>query len=228
VDWNRAIARNTAALEAIVAALFVLAGLAPGAAPARIARALHAKALRVLRPAESALRRLIVIAARGLVAKPVPKRLKPQGPIPPAQGQGRASFRLFDPRKRFLVRASASLGPKREPRIHVFGNSSPLAPVLQASSQHPLPPSEPDGHINAIPLRRRLAAFAVALADIPKQAKRLARWKAKRRQLGGHRFTEPLRPGRPPGYRRVALHEVDHVLAECHGLSIDALRPDTS
>jgi hypothetical protein len=227
VDWNRAIARNTAALEAIVAALLVLLGLAPGAVPARIARALHTKALRVLRPAESALRRLIVIAARGLAVKPSPKRQKPQGPIPPAQAEGRASFRLFDPRKRFTQRASASLGPKREPRIHVFGLSSPIVLVLHAPSQQP-PPPEPDGEINAIPLRRRLAAFAAALADIPKQAKRLARWKAKRRQLGAHRFTEPMRPGRPPGYRRFALHEVDHVLAECHGLSLDALRPDTS
>ena len=137
-------------------------------------------------------------------------------------------FRLFDSRKRFDLRPRVSLGPRFDPRIHVFGHSGPLVPLLQSAPQRPVPPSDPDGQINAIPLRRRLTAFAAALADVPRQAKRLALWKAKRRQLKPPTFTEPLRPGRPPGHRRTPEHEVDHVLAECHGLSFDALRPDTS
>lgn len=227
MDWDRAIARNVSALEAIVAALFVLLGLAGGSAPARMSRALHAKALRVLRPAESALRRLIVIAARGIAAKPAAKRSAPQAPIPSAQGQGRAAFRLFDPRKRFFRRQPADFGPKLVPRIHVFG-TCPLAPPLQLPPQGPVPPPGPDRLINALPLRRRLAALQSALADVPRQAKRLARWRAKRRQLTSPAFAEPLRPGRPPGCRRTPTHEVDHVLAECHGLACDAHQPDTS
>ncbi len=223
MDWNRAIARNTTALEAIVAALIVLMGFASGAGPARISRDLHARALRVLRPAESALRRLIVIAARGLVAKPSAKRLKLQGPILAGQGEGRAQFRLFDQRKRFGVQAGASFGRRLEPRIHVFGLSGPLVPLLQ-----PVPPAAADTEVNAMPLRRRLAAFASALSDIPRQANRLARWRMKRRQLGRPTFTEPLRPGRPPGYRRNPAHAVDHVLAECHGLAHDLRLADTS
>ena len=39
----------------------------------------HRAVLRVLRPAESAMRRLIVIAARGLVVKVVPSRPMPKG-----------------------------------------------------------------------------------------------------------------------------------------------------
>jgi hypothetical protein len=229
IDWDRAIARNTAALDAIVAALFVLLGLSSGAARAVISRALHRNALRVLRPAESALRRLIVIAALGLVAKPVARRPAPQAPIPPAQGQGRMAFRLFDPREQFDRRPRADFGPKLEPRIHVFGAvTGPLVPLLQPPAQGPVQPLEARTHVSALPLRRRLAAFQAALADVPRQAQRLARWQAKRGQINRPAFTTPLRPGRPPGYRRTPTHVVDHVLAECHGLAYDALQPDTS
>jgi hypothetical protein len=39
----------------------------------------------------------------------------------------------------------------------------------------------------------------------------------------------PLRPGRPPGWRRRPEHEVDEVLNTAHGLAFWALqRPDTS
>jgi hypothetical protein len=78
MDWDRAIERNSEALKAIVATLFAMLG---DAAAARLPRELHRAALRVLRPAESALRRLIVIAARDLKAEPAPARPKPQGLI---------------------------------------------------------------------------------------------------------------------------------------------------
>ena len=49
---------------------------------------------------------------------------------------------------------------------------------------------------------------------------------------GRHRQTtsssSPLRPGRPPGYRRKPIHEVDEVLIECDGLACEAMKPDTS
>ena len=41
------------------------------------------------------------------------------------------------------------------------------------------------------------------------------------------KFRSPLRPGRPPGYRRKPVHLVDEVLAECHWLAWDAMKPDT-
>ncbi len=78
MDWARAIERNSEALGAIVAALFVMLG---SQAVARLARPLHRAVLNVLVPAESAMRRLIVIAARGLKAKPAPSRPMPRGPI---------------------------------------------------------------------------------------------------------------------------------------------------
>ena len=75
MDWDLAIKRNSEALNRIVAALFAMLGLADAATPvARIPQPLHRAVLRVLWPAESAVRRLIVIAARGLVVKLAPSR----------------------------------------------------------------------------------------------------------------------------------------------------------
>ncbi|MGE3832703.1 MAG: hypothetical protein AB7F76_17055, partial [Parvibaculaceae bacterium] len=80
----------------------------------------------------------------------------------------------------------------------------------------------------AVRLTRRLAALKRALDDVPRQARRLARWRARREKAKAPKFRSPLRPGHPPGYRRKPVHPVDDVLIECHELAWDALRPDTS
>jgi hypothetical protein len=73
-----------------------------------------------------------------------------------------------------------------------------------------------------------------ALANIPHQAKRLARWRARQEQKQASTSTStlkplsPLREGPPPGYRKRWQHEVDDILAECHDLACLALAPDTS
>ena len=90
------------------------------------------------------------------------------------------------------------------------------------------PPAPPDGLVGAARLTRRLQAVKLALDDLPRQARRLARWRVRRENAQSPKFKSPLRPGRPPGHRRKAVHEVDAVLAECHGLACDAMRPDTS
>jgi hypothetical protein len=74
------------------------------------------------------------------------------------------------------------------------------------------------------------------LANIPHQAKRLARWRARQEQKQASTSTapptpkplSPLREGLPPGYRKRWQHEVDDILAECHDLARLALAPDTS
>jgi hypothetical protein len=221
MDWDRAIERNSEAVKAIVAALFAMLG---DATVVRLPRELHRAVLSVLRPAESALRRLIVIAARDLMAKPTPARPMPQGLIIRSAGN-RLSFQLFDRRKRFVSQRQAS-GPPRLPRIHIFGSDPRLVPVRSAPLPTPAPPPD-DGAIQARRLLLRLAAIKHALDDLPRQARRLARLRARREQVPSLKFKTPLRPGRPPGYRRIAVHDVDRVLAECHGLASHVMQPDT-
>jgi hypothetical protein len=229
MDWARAIERNSEALKGIVETLFAMLGLAGDAPVVRIPQPLHRAVLRVLRPAESAMRRLIVIAARGLVVKLAPSRPMPAGPIGRGGGSRRPSFQLFDPRKNFAeLRQHRVKYMRNPPRIHFFPYDPRVAALWPAPRPAVVPPPPPDGLVNAARLNRRLQALKLALEDLPRQARRLARWRLKRENAQSPKFKSPLRPGHPPGYRRKPVHVVDEVLIECHGLALDALRPDTS
>jgi hypothetical protein len=113
---------------------------------------------------------------------------------------------------------------------------------------HPLPPPpSPNDPIDAARLALRLEALVRALDDLPGHARRFARWRARvadaaaqRKQGrdtdaqdkgGAVRFRRPwpLKPGRPPGWRRKPVHEVHEILNVVHGLAFWALEPpDTS
>jgi hypothetical protein len=234
-------------------------------------RHLHRAILRLLRPAESAVRRLIIVMARGLVvalppsrprgAKPASIFLKKPGgtgiylppgvsafPSPLRGGSGGPAARtlslpLLDP-----LRSPLSLSPRRPvqtsiPRISFpcYVAPSPITPRL---------PPAPDDLLDATRLTLRLRALGAALDDLPGQANRFARWRARKengRDAAGAqnrnpdaagaqnkrlaRRTWPLRPGRPPGQlkakrRRQDVHEV---LANLHWFAFEALEhPDTS
>jgi hypothetical protein len=225
MDWARAIERNSEALKGIVAALFAMLGPAGTDMVARLPRSIHNAMLRLLRPAESAVRRLVVIAAQGLVVKPAPSRPMPAGPI--GGGHLRPSFQLFDPRKNFasLRRRTATRNP---PLIHFFASDPRVAALWPAPQPVAEPAPLPDGLVSAGRLTRRLQALKFALDDLPRQARRLARWRARRENAPSPKFKSPLRPGHPPGHRRKPVHEVDAVLAECHGLACDRMKSDTS
>ena len=77
--WDLAIKRNREALKGIIETLFAMLGLVGEATVSRIPKPLHSAVLLVLRPAESAVRRLIVIAARGVVVKVAPIAAHAQG-----------------------------------------------------------------------------------------------------------------------------------------------------
>ena len=70
MDWELAIKRNREQLKAIVLALFALAQMRVGGSLFTLRRDVFAAIMLVLRPAESAVRRLIVIAAIGLKPSP--------------------------------------------------------------------------------------------------------------------------------------------------------------
>jgi hypothetical protein len=215
LDWARAIEINHAALSRIVAALVAMLGLASGGAAASLSRPAYRAALSMVRPVEAAVRRLIVIAARGLVVNPSPPRPMPAGLVIAGKGGGCHSFQLFDTRKRFALQPPGSAAATAEP-------------LFRPRPAKPPVPKPEDGAIGATRLSRRLAAVKRALETLPSQARRLARWKARRARMLNPRFRSPLRPGPPPGHRRKAQEEIDFVLRECHGLASDALREDTS
>jgi hypothetical protein len=237
MDWPLAIARNRAALLAVVAAIVAMLG---GREGGLVARHLRNAALSLLRPAESAARRLIVIAARGLSAKPRPAPVwriaADAAPGPHDAGAPRRrrapAFRLFDRAKRFrpLLRP---LKPAGIPRIRAFwGPAAPPTAPIVASPAAARRPADPDAPVDITLLRLRLGALERALSDLPHQARRLARWRARRKpgQGGSHSGSpgSPLRLGHPPGHRARSGRDIDRVLRDCHLLALDALASDTS
>ncbi len=223
MDWDLAIKRNSEALRGIIETLFAMLGLSSDATVAWIPQPLHRAVLRVLWPAESAVRRLVVVAARGLVVKPLQSRPMPKGYIIGKGGTSRPSFQLFDPRKNFGELRQRRVGyTKNPPGIHVFPYDT-----LRPAPPPPAPPP-PDGLVNAQRLARRLQALKLALDDLPRQARRLARLRLKRENIPTLKFKSPLRSGRPPGHRRKPTHEIDEVLSNCHWLAWEALKPGTS
>lgn len=235
MDWNRAIERNSEALLQIAAALFAMLSAtltAPGQshrslrvggrAAFWLPRHLYAAILLILRPAESAVRRLIIIAARGMSLNSRASRPLPAGlPAFPADGALKTpAFALFDPLKRFSL---DDFDNNALPHVSFHSGSE-----TGFSAPHLLPPDEP---VDASQLITRLRALRHALNDLPRQARRLARWQARRdlllKAMRPTRIT-PFRPGLPPGWRQQSIHEVDDVLRECHGLALYAVNvPDS-
>jgi hypothetical protein len=231
MDWELAIKRNSKALKGIIQVLFALLGLDGTDAASRIPRSLHSAVLAVLRPAESAVRRLIVVAARNVVVKLSPSRPMVKGTIiGKAAGSRTPAFQLYDPPRRVKpIRVMKSR--RAEPRIRFLNWYDPrVAALFPARPPVVEPPPPPDGLASATRLHRRLIALKSALDDLPRQAKRLVRWQERRRASQDFKSTSPLRPGHPPGYRRKPVHEVEEVLADCDWLADAAMKysPDTS
>ena len=230
MDWDHAIKRNSEVLAGIVADLFFMLGIVGEATVSRISWPAYRAVLRILRPAESALRRLIVVAARGLVIAPTVSRPKPAGAVKAKKrGTSRLSFQLFDPQTR-IVLPRGRTSNRVVPRIHFFntdGEFITIGPPVRPAKA-PARAKSADGLVSAARVIRRLEALEAALADIPRQAKRLVRWRMREEKLENPSFKTPIRPGRPPGHRRRAVHLVDELLSECDWLAFRAAMADTS
>lgn len=198
MDWDAAIEKNREALTRVLAALVAMAGLAVGSVSVSRAgggvgilpRHLHRAVLRLLRPAESAARRLIIVAARGLIVALRHRRKVTPTILPRGLGPGISliklglaniapfvasrrretssrplAFRLLDPLPSpFRLRRPAARGV---PRISTPGWSTPV-PIM---ARRPPSPHDP---VAATRLAQRLAALASALDDLPAQARRLS------------------------------------------------------
>ena len=249
MDWDFAIERHRGPLLVIVAWLFAEIGLTEGKTIDRLSKPLYRFVLSILRPAESAVRRLIYVAARDIVVEHSPKcparterksssESKDKGQ---EKREGKAKrkrawlFRLFDPPKR--ENRAYGRPPKRpqaEPRVHFFGEEPdtrhPFFRGLRQPEPPPTPPAPPppvveeevivdDGTVNAAYLIRRLIAIVDALQDIPRHAMRLALWRAPPVEERRPQRSSPLRAGRPPGFRQRNKHKVDEILKECQWLA---------
>ncbi len=228
MDYALAIRRNRDQLRQIILALFALARMRVGGSLFTLPRSTFTAIMLVLRPAESAVRRLIVIAAHGLVLKQKPPRdfvilgPRPEDPVASMPGgiiRPRA-FKLFDPLKTFDPESICDAEPVWESGFGLQAGHGCISTL--ATEEKPL---------NATHLGQRLNALIRALDNLPHQARRLARWQMKRdTALKAHRQTRlsPMRPGLPPGWRQRKIHEIDTLLRECHGLANDLINtPDT-
>jgi len=225
------------ALLRVVAGLFVSAEMvADGPLVEKLPRRVRNAILLVLRPAESAGRRLIAVEARKLetpdyVAPLKRARKKSAGK---KTGPRLPQFSLIDQRKFF-----AELYPNRRKPARKSNREQSTEPQIQVriagfdgrpdfiiwSEPKALP--MPDDDMNAAEICRRMIALKLALEDLPKQAKRYVREVAKRKAAPpGIKSRPPLRFGSPPGYRKKRIHEVDEILWECFCLERRA--PDTS
>src|SRR3954468_13791918 len=202
MDWAYAIERHRQPLLGIVATLYAMIGLTEGGKVGRLSWPLYRAVLSVLRPAEAAVRRLIVVAARGLVMKPYVPRPAPAGLFISGRGQGLLCFRLFDPRAPQDGTRRCSSGPRPAPRIRILDvGFDPRVPLFRRpATAVPGPESQPqrDDTVSATPLCRRLAAIRRALSDLPRQARRYARWRAKPVAARHPKLGSMLRPGPPP------------------------------
>ena len=86
MDWDFSIERNRGMLLAHIVGLFAMIGLVEGGMVERVSRPLYRKVLAILRSAESAVRRLIIVMARDIKVEPRPKRPMPKGLIRSRKG----------------------------------------------------------------------------------------------------------------------------------------------
>ena len=219
MDWPLVIDRNRTALLTIIVALMASLGLVSGGRLSTLPFFLYRRALRILRPAESALRRLIVIVAHEMALRGVKLRAARRDGLAeflvfsrpnPQGGERLPTFNLIDPLK-------------------IFGREAPDMDGFYSGENSDAPDMSP---VPAASLALRILALKNALENLPRHAKRLARW-YEQRDLAyarnvAHRYS-PMRPGPAPALRQRNRDDIDEVLLECHLLAMySAERQDSS
>ena len=227
-EWEAAVERNHDLLKGIVATMVAMLGVVVQADAARpaIPRHLHQAIVRVLRPAEAAVRRLIIVAARS-VKVPLPRvtklPLEPRRPRPPAVHMPYAT--------RLVLRAAAiprplpsrmqlplcdTLRPLKARRKTVLRRDAPRISLPGLTARYVPPPRQsPYDMVNTARLNLRINALTAVLDDLPAHARRFARWRARRDALlalrdslgdvagGAGHAGAPLRGGIPgPAFSR--------------------------
>ncbi len=225
INWDKAIARNRDALLRIVEVLFAMAGLAEGEIAATLPRHLRNHILRILRPAEAAVRRLVIIAAR-----------------PPCCGCETASahhHNTIHHNNHKQSRRRPGAPPHRSAEAFRFPAPETPREILPAHQRDRGFRATPDPR-GLVPLARRRARRR---ADRPPAAHAETRAGRSRRSREAFRPLEsearsrpqplaPLQshaPGPAAGLSQAGLSRGRRrFLRECHALAHDAQRLDTS
>ena len=229
MDWDLAIKRNSKALKGIIEVLFALLGLDGTDAASRIPRSLHSAVLGVLRPAESAVRRLIVIAARNIVVKLAPSRPMPEGR---KIGKGGGSSRSLLPALRSAETFEARAGHEIHAGLTRASVSSTTIPGFVPCFQRPGLWLNPRRRPMAWSVRRASTAGSRPSSSPSRicRARPSASCACRRGGRPRHGRSPHRRSGR--AIRRATagkpIHEVDEVLIECDWLAWEAMKPDTS
>ncbi len=229
MDWDNIIERNRERILLAIAPLLAVLGFDQRRRE-EVPRHFHRMLISLLRPAESAVRRLIIIAAIGIVVK---LRLGASRAFPAGLGarlkmalekeeERFPAFPLIDPLKRFAPQDfgwaqewSESWGKEQVlPRISVPGLFDPVFPQA-------VPVPIRDDPIDTASLLRRIRSLKSALDNLPRHARRLARWKAKnelalKAEIQKPGRLSPFRPGLAPGKHRHEEREIDRILGDCH------------
>ncbi len=252
MDWKLAIEMNRAALKRVVASLVAMAGMNGRSAVASgqpesgpnadsrtdgpsptggcrfLPRHLRLAVLRLLRPAEAATRRLVIMAARGIVLPPMrprPRKPEPQTMEPLLRSLGiavvmsRADIEAAAAARRAAERRAALRAAR--PRVPGLPLLDPLPPyrprrprqsavprISAPGFTRPFPiaprrPPTPDDPIDATRLALRLQALERALDDLPGHARRFARWR-NRVAAGAQKEEFPVAAGAQEEKERVA------------------------
>ncbi len=228
MNIDTAIEVNRLALLRLLAGMMAVVGVEQGGTVGFVQQRVRLTVLRLLGPAEAALRRLILMKARFLPTPEYVRRPAPDRKIPRSEDRlKRRSFPLFDRRK--TARGERKQKPKGPgPRIFFLdGSDGPYTPEPEKSAV------QPDDWVDAAALCARLNAALDALGDLDKQAKRLKRAEARRKLSPRLSGVGVMRVHLPPGHRAKGRsdeeREVDTVLWNCHVLARQCRAPhDTS
>ena len=217
VENKIAVDRNHAALKHILASLVAMAGwtatggtflrtCSDAGSATTLPRHLYVAILRLLRPAEAATRRLVIVLARGIsVTLPPLRAAKPKpGPVLLKDGKGTG---IVDTGISLYRLGLANVLPPIAP-TRSFSNPPhrlpPARPLAQSIPPPPPPQLEAEHRRSPLPARPHRAACHSGAAPIaPRSDRRHASWSAPcRPRLGAGRHAGPGSPlralARPP------------------------------
>jgi hypothetical protein len=247
-SWERSTAHYKAALIRIIAELFALARIVPGEVPdtasqdiwnISLPRYAYRLALELLKPAESALRRLIIMGAHGKSFVPgnvgdgnfgdtALNSLSESPSLPGSAGHELSAvspklpaFNIFDPLPQFTFRSFDSFEDYALWKAERDAN--PL--IIPPAGLRMAP-------VNALSLWRRIQAMHHAVENFDQYVTRYVRWRGRRkfeiasqRPLKDRRPATLMCPGRAPGYIRKGKHEIHQLLRDVDNLAGDSENP---